>query len=164
MTLRAGRGGMLLRMRSNRSVFWNVNEISLYLLSPKPKQSCFSGLWSCCSGSKGPTLSFCCRLAEHERENRRGIAGLNGNIVPNYRSGPSKEPPVPPAGYQLTRCRKLAGVCGRRNRRSGTEATQRSDGQGGSRAQHRCSALMSRAPKTDTHTEFMWVKKMLQLR
>lgn len=62
------------------------------------------------------------------------MSTLKGNVFPNYRSGPSKDALQPLSPRRLTPTtygRKLAGVCRHRNRRSRTEATQRSDSRWG---------------------------------
>ena len=63
------------------------------------------------------------------------------------------------AGYQLARWRKLAGVRGCRTRRSGTEATQRSDGQGRSAGLSKDVQTSCRVTThTHTHTVHMGEK------
>lgn len=88
MTLGAWRGGTLLRMRSHGSVFWNVNEIGFYLLSP-PKQSraAFLGCEAAVAAAKDRRFrSVVVWPSMKGKTDEEWTAGLNGNVVPNYRS------------------------------------------------------------------------------
>lgn len=133
--------------RGNRSVSWNVNEISLYLLFPlaaalhpkKQRRQSFLG----CKAVVGKAwldtlilLSFGRAWKKTpDNKNRKGMNGHAGRkcisqlLQRPFQRRPNRRPPrrLTPT----THGRKLAGVCRHRNRRGRTGATQGSDGREG---------------------------------
>lgn len=104
MTLRAGRGGMLLRTRSDRSVFWNVNETSLYLLSPKNKAASLGCEAVVVAAKDRRFRSVAVWPSMKGKTDGEWTAGLNGNVVPNYRSALSPRRLPANALSKISRC------------------------------------------------------------